>query len=94
MAKYLIQGTVKDEEGNPVEGAALHIGREVAYTDSSGHFQSRFSKHGPYALTVAPDEFLTSAIYEIVSAPPQARAEVDGAASEIQIALRHKTGQK
>ena len=94
IAKYLIQGIVKDEEGNPVEGAALHIGREVAYTDSSGHFQSRFSKHGPYSLTVAPDEFLTNAVYEIVSAPSQVRAEGDGSASEVVIVLRHKTGQK
>ena len=40
LAKYVIQGSVKkavkDEEGNPVEGAALHIGREVAYADDSG----------------------------------------------------------
>jgi len=94
IAKYVIQGIVKDEEGNPVEGAALRIGREVAYSDSSGHFQSRFSKHGPYALTVAPDEFLSNAVYEVVSAPPQVRAEADDAASDLQIVLRHKSGQK
>jgi hypothetical protein len=77
-----------------VEGAALHIGREVAYTDSSGHFQVRFSKHGPYQLTVAPEEFLSSAVYEVVSAPPQVRAEADDVATDIQIVLRHKLGQK
>jgi hypothetical protein len=94
IAKYVIQGVVKDEEGTPVEGAALHIGREVGYTDSSGHFQIRFSKHGPYALAVAPDEFISNAFYEVVSAPPQVRAERDDAASDIQIVLRHRSGQK
>ena len=94
IAKYVIQGTVKDDEGNPVEGAALHIGREVAYTDSSGHFQIRFSKHGPYQLTLVPEEFLTNTVYEVVSEPPQVRAEADDAASEIRIVLRHKAGQK
>jgi hypothetical protein len=94
IGKYLIQGIVKDDEGNPVEGAALHIGREVAYTDSSGHFQVRFSKHGPYQLTVAPEEFLSSVVYEVVSAPPQVRAEADDAASEIPIVLRHRSGQR
>src|SRR5215467_681134 len=89
IAKYVMQGIVKDEEGNPVEGAAIHIGREVTYTDSSEHFQGRFSKHGPYALTVAPDEFLSNAAYQVVSAPPQVRAEADDAASEIQIILGH-----
>jgi hypothetical protein len=77
-----------------VEGAALHIGKEIAYTDSSGHFQVRVSKHGPYSVSVVPDEFLTNAIYEVESAPPEARAETDGLAGELQIVVRHKTISK
>jgi hypothetical protein len=91
IAKYMIQGVVKDEEGVPVEGAALHIGKNIAYTDSSGHFQVRVSKHGPYGIVVAPDEFLTNTVYEVVSAPPQARAEADDLAEDIQIIVRHKS---
>ena len=94
IAKYLIQGFVKDENGLPVEGAALHVGKEVAYTDSSGHFQVRVSKHGPYGVVVAPDEFLTNAIYEVVLAPPQVRAEADDVAGEVEIVVRHKTVAK
>lgn len=94
IAKYVIQGVVKDEQGNPVEGAALHIGRNIAYTDSSGHFQARVSKHGPYALSVAPDEFLTNVIYEVVTAPAQVRAEADDAAGEIEIVVRPRTVSK
>jgi len=91
IAKYMIHGVVKDEDGVPVEGAALHIGKEVVYTDSTGRFQVRVSKHGPYGIVVAPDEFLTNAIYEVVSAPPQARAEADDLATDIQISIKHKT---
>lgn len=94
IAKYVIQGIVKDEEGMPVEGAALHVGKEIAYTDSSGHFQVRVSKHGPYGIVVTPDEFLTNAIYEVVSAPPQTRAEADDLAGEVVILVRHKTAAK
>ena len=85
MAKYVVQGTVKDEHGNAVEGAALHIGKEVAFSDSSGHFQLRASKHGPYALSVAPDEFLSNIVYEVVTAPAQARADSDDAAQELKL---------
>ena len=91
IAKYLIQGVVKDEDGAPVEGAALHIGKEIAYTDSSGRFQVRVSKHGPYGIVVTPDEFLTNAVYEVASAPPQVRAETDDLATDIEILVRHKT---
>jgi hypothetical protein len=90
MARYVVQGVVRDESSNPVEGAALHIGKQVAYSDSTGHFQVRVSKHGPYALTVVPDEFLTNLIYEVVTAPAQVRADSDDAAQEIEIVVRQK----
>lgn len=35
IAKYVIQGIVKDDEGNPVEGAALHNGKEVVLPQCS-----------------------------------------------------------
>ena len=94
MAKYTIQGVVKDDQGLPVEGAALRIGREIAFSDSSGHFQARFSKRGPFALAVAPEEFLTNAVYETVSAPSEVRAELDDAAPEIQVIVRRLTAIK
>ena len=88
IGKYLVQGVVTDENHEPVEGAALHIGKAIAYTDSTGHFQARFSKHGPHTVSVVPDEFIANTAYEVVSAPINARADVDDAASEIQIVLR------
>ena len=94
IAKYVIRGVVRDDQGLPVEGAALHVGKEIAYSDSTGHFQVRFSKHGPFPLSVAPEEFLTNVIYEGVSAPIQVRAEADDAATEIQVIVRHRTALK
>jgi hypothetical protein len=54
IAKYVVRGAVRDEQGMPVEGAALHIGREIAYTDNAGHFLARFAKRGPFPLSVVP----------------------------------------
>src|SRR5690349_16078540 len=88
IGKYLVQGVVTDENQEPVEGAALHIGKEIAYSDSTGHFSARFSKHGPHKLAVVPDEFTTNAQYEVVSAPEEASAEADDAASQIKIVVR------
>src|SRR5581483_8153130 len=90
MAKYVVQGIVTDEQGQAVEGAALQIGKETAFSDSSGHFQLRLAKHGPYVLTVVPDEFLTSTTYEVVTAPAQVRAEADDVAQAIEIVVRRK----
>lgn len=94
IAKYVIQGIVKDEAGQPVEGAALHIGKEVVYTDSTGRFQARFPKHGPYSLSIAADEFLSNIAYEQVTAPSQARAEADGIGTDVQVTVRQKIQAK
>jgi hypothetical protein len=94
IAKYVVQGVVKDDQGVPVEGAALRIGREIVYSDSAGHFLVRFSKHGPFAVSVVPEEFLTNVAYETVSAPPQVRAESDDAATDIQVIVRHRAPGK
>jgi hypothetical protein len=88
IAKYLVQGVVKDDHGIPVEGAALHIAKEVVYTDSSGRFMVRFSKHGPFPFSVAPEEFITNAVYATVSAPSEVRAETEDTAAEVEVVVR------
>jgi hypothetical protein len=88
IAKYVVQGTVRDDQGMPVEGAALHVGKEVAYTDSTGRFMVRFSKRGPFPISVAPEEFITNGVYEVVSAPPEVSGETEDHASEVPIVVR------
>jgi hypothetical protein len=88
ISKYIVQGIVKDDQNVPVEGAALHIGREVAYTDGSGRFRIRFSRRGPFVFSVAKEEFISTGIYEVLSAPVEVRAESEDAAGELQIVVR------
>lgn len=88
IARFVVEGTVKDDHGSPVEGAALHIGKDVVYTDSTGAFSARMRKHGPFPLSVAPDEFITNGVFETVSAPSTVRAETDDAAANVEIVIR------
>jgi hypothetical protein len=88
IAKYVVQGIVRDDQGMAVEGAALHIGKELAYTDSSGRFMVRFSKRGPFPLSIAAEEFLTNGVYEVVSAPAQVTAESEDRVADLQIVVR------
>ena len=88
IAKYLVQGVVKDDQSNPVEGAALHVGKQVVYTDSLGHFMARFPKRGAFPLSVAPEEFITNGVYQVVSAPSEVRAESEDTSSEVQVVIR------
>ena len=94
IAKFLVQGVVKDDQGNPVEGAALHIGKEVVYSDSTGAFLARMGKHGPFPLSVAPEEFITNGVYETVLAPSSVRAETDDAAVNLEIVIRRVPPQQ
>ncbi len=48
----------------------------------------RFSKRGPFPLSVAPEEFITNGVYEVVSAPSQVSAQPEDNASDVQVAVR------
>jgi hypothetical protein len=88
ISKYVIEGIVLDDQGAPVEGAALHIGRQVAYTDSSGHFLVRFSKRGSFPFSIAPEEFITNGLYQVVSAPSEVHSESEDGATNVQVVVR------
>lgn len=88
ISKYVVQGLVLDDRGTPVEGAALHIGRQIAYTDSSGRFMMRFGKRSSYPLSVAPEEFLTNGVYQVVSAPSEVHSESEDNATDVQVVVR------
>jgi hypothetical protein len=88
ISKYVIEGVVLDDQGAPVEGAALHVGKQVAYTDSSGRFMLRFSKRGSFPLSLAPEEFLTNGVYQVISAPSEVHAESEEGATEVRVVVR------
>ncbi|HVO63912.1 MAG TPA: hypothetical protein VMT53_23525 [Terriglobales bacterium] len=67
--KYVVEGIVRDSDGSPLEGVAIHVGNELAYTDDTGHFQVRFRRRSPVPLHIAVEEFLIPGNFEIVHAP-------------------------
>jgi hypothetical protein len=92
IAKYVIQGLVVDDQGDPIEGAALHIGRQLAYTDSTGRFLLRTSKRSSFAFSIAPEEFIANGVYQIVSAPSEVHSESEDNARDVQVVVRRMLG--
>ena len=88
MARYVIRGTVRDEAGNPVEGAAVGIGEEVVFTNSTGEFFHRLGRPGRSPLKILTGEFLLPGAWEVISAPAEALAGPEGGAG-VEIILRH-----
>lgn len=88
MARYVVRGRVRDEAGNPVEGAAVDIGGQVVFTNSRGEFFHRVGRPGRSSVAVLPGEFLLPGQWEVVSAPADAAAGSETAAG-IEIILRH-----
>ncbi len=88
ISRYVVQGIVLDDQGATVEGAALHIGRQVAYTDSSGRFLLRLSKRASFPLSLSPAEFVTNGVYEVVSAPAEVHSQPEDGATDTQVVVR------
>jgi hypothetical protein len=83
-----VRGVVRDERGQPVEGAALAIGGEVVFTNSAGEFFVRVRSPRRYDLSVRLEEFLFPGRWDVVSAPAQCRAQAEAAAASTEIILR------
>ncbi len=92
MARYVIRGTVRDEAGNPVEGAAVDIGGEVVFSNSTGAFFVRVGRPRRSPVKVLTEEFLLPGQWEVVSAPAEAEAGAETRPG-IEIVLRHPAPQ-
>jgi hypothetical protein len=88
MARYVVRGTVMDENGNPVEGAAIEIGADVVFSNSAGQFFHRLGRPGRSTVKVLTAEFLLPGQWEVVSAPAEAVAGSETGRG-IEIILRH-----
>lgn len=83
-----VHGRVLNPEGQPIEGAAVRVGAEMAFTDSDGNFIVRVKKSGELDLKIAFDEFTTPGNYVVVQAPPTVKAVRDDSAELYKIILR------
>ncbi|HEU5042356.1 MAG TPA: OmpA family protein [Gemmatimonadales bacterium] len=88
IGRYVVRGTVRDETGAPVEGAALDIGGEIAFTNSRGEFFLRARRPQRYPLAVKLDEFLLPGRWEVATAPADVRADNEDRALPAEIMLR------
>ena len=88
IARYVVQGTVRDESGSPVEGAAVKLNDEVVYTNSAGEFFVRVKHPEHYTLAVATEEFLPPGRWEVVSAPTAVLASNEKQVTPVEIVLR------
>ena len=91
IGRYVVRGTVRDEAGAPVEGAALQLGTEVAFTNSRGEFFLRVRRPQRYALAVNLEEFLLPGRWQVASAPTDVAAESEERATGVEIVLRRRT---
>jgi hypothetical protein len=82
--KFVIAGSVVDEHGQPVEGAAIQFqSRAVVYSDSQGKFFARVKDNKPSALVVLVREFAAPGRWAVTASPADA---VPG--TEVLIKLR------
>lgn len=88
FSEYVVRGRVRDEKGQPVNGAALWIGSELVFTDSRGTFFLRVKKAREYSLQVALDQFTLPGRYEVVAAPASVRAVPEDQIEFAEIVLR------
>jgi hypothetical protein len=82
------RGRVVDPSGKPVAGAAILIGKTLAFSDSKGIFLVRVKTPGELPLQVSVDDFTAPGAFAVVSAPPKVRATREDVAQEYNIVVK------
>lgn len=90
LGRYLVRGVVREEDGTPVEGAAIALNDQMVFTNSQGEFFLRTRHPERYALTVSLDEFLLPGNWAIVTAPAEAKAEPEEGGRGVEVVLRRE----
>jgi hypothetical protein len=86
--RYIVEGTVVDESGVAVEGAAIDVGGSTIFTDSQGRFFVRRSSKRAAAVRVLVDEFLAAGQFEVVSTPATVTPRVERESTPVRIVVR------
>jgi hypothetical protein len=88
IARYVVRGIVRDDQGNRIEGAAVDLGGQVVFTNSNGEFLLRGKSPRRYALTVQTGDFLLPGLWEVLSAPTEVTSSEESRSGLIEIVLR------
>jgi hypothetical protein len=88
IARYVVRGIVRDEQGNRIEGAAVDLGGEVVFTNSSGEFLLRSKSPRRYTLTVRTGDFLLPGLWTVLSAPAEVMSSEESRPGQVEIILR------
>src|SRR5688572_23697369 len=86
--RFIVEGTVVDEAGASVDGAAIAIGNATVFSDSRGHFFLRLPSNRVVSVRVALEEFITDGYYETVGVPASVRPTRDGQRAPIRVVVR------
>jgi hypothetical protein len=82
------RGRVVDPSGQPVSGAAIMVGKTLAFSDSSGKFLVRMKSTGELPLQVSLDDFTAPGAFAVVSAPPKVRVTREDSAQEYEVIVK------
>jgi len=86
--RYIVQGTVVDESGTPVDGAAIEVGNALVFTDSRGRFFHRVSSTRAIPLRVLLDDFIATGQFEVVEVPASATPGTERESIPVRIVVR------
>jgi len=86
--RFVLRGRVLDDDGVPVEGAAVDLNGELAFTNAEGQFMIRVNRLDDYRLQVRLEEFLLPGNWEVLTAPATVRAERENRAQSVDVILR------
>ena len=85
VGKFLIEGRVTDSLSQPVEGAAVEVGKVIAFSNSRGEWDVCVRSLNAVDILVLPAIFAIPGEWRVVQAPADA---IPGVPAAIVVACR------
>lgn len=86
--KYIVRGRVLDQDGSPIEGAAVMVGREELFTNAAGQWMTRTKNAKTVVLGVVLKDFLSPGEFAVARCPVEASPSKDE--TEIMITVERR----
>jgi hypothetical protein len=87
--RYIVQGKVVDQNGDPVRGAALKIDKELVFSDEDGEFFTRRKHRHAIHIDVELKDFAVAGNFSVRSCPSTAWPALPDSAATLVVVLEH-----
>jgi hypothetical protein len=75
IGRYVISGVIVDQDGAPISGIAVKIGKQIVFSDDSGAFSARVKRSVASPVSIDLADSVAAGNWRVIDAPQSVKAD-------------------